>query len=418
MYRRQFVMRFQQLTGPVMAKGVEDTAFYRHYPLASLNEVGMDPLSFGTTREVFHQKNQERLEKWPHTMLTTFTHDTKRSEDVRARINVLSERAEEWEQALFRWHDLNQKYRTTLPDGRAVPDKNEEYLLYQTLIGTWPLYPLDAEARVNYINRIEQYLLKALKEAKIHTSWINPNEVYEKGVIEFIRHLLNLEPDNHFLKDFEAFIQPIVKAGMFNSLAQTLLKMTTPGIPDFYQGSVLWEFTLVDPDNRRPVDYSNRKHLLGMLKQKAEQDPTALLSHLMETPEDGRIKLYLIFRVLNFRRQHLALFQEGNYVPLEAKGEKARHVVAFSRKKGERVILVMVGRFYHQLADDRSFVDPTGEIWKDTFVVVPAELQGHYRDILRGVIVEVTPTQGVRLQEAFSKLPLVLLEKVFANKEP
>lgn len=408
-YRRNFVMRFQQLTGPVTAKGVEDTAFYRYYPLASLNEVGMDPERFGVSVEEFHKKNQERGQQWPHTLLATFTHDTKRSEDVRARINVLSENAEGWRQALYRWQDYNSSKKIRL-NKRNVPDNNEEYLLYQTLIGSWPLYPMDASARAQYIDRIDKYMNKALKEAKIHTSWINVNEEYEKGVQGFIHKILAPDSSNRFLTDFINYVRPIMRAGLFNSLAQILLKMTTPGIPDFYQGSELWEFTLVDPDNRRPVDYSNRRHLLQELKEQARQDCCALVSQLMETPEDGLIKLYLTMQGLGFRRDHADLFQYGDYVPLQAAGEKSRHIIAFSRTKDEHSLVVVVGRFYTQLLDISSSLPLGQEVWKDTHVLLSQN--GIYRDVLSGL--EFTPgnSHSLSIAQLFSKLPLVLLEKI------
>lgn len=409
-FRRHFVMRFQQLTGPVTAKGVEDTFFYRYYPLASLNEVGMDPKSFGTDVVLFHKKNQERLQKWPHTLLATSTHDTKRSEDVRSRINVLSENPEAWSEALNHWQGLNQEKKIII-DNREVPDRHEEFLLYQTLIGSWPLYPMDASARAQYIDRIEKYLIKALKEAKIHTSWINPNEPYEKGVREFIYKILNLESDNQFTNHFERFIQPIIKAGMFNSLSQIILKMTSPGIPDFYQGSELWEFNLVDPDNRRPIDYSNLRLLLSTLTQKAQEDSSLLVSHLMETPEDGRIKLYITSQILKFRQQHRALFQEGDYIPLEVVGKKSQHVIAFSRIKNQQKIIVAVGRFYTQLWNSSSN-DSCGEIWEDTSLVLPQELEGNYRDVLSGITVSSTQDRHLSLQCAFPKLPVTILEKI------
>jgi (1->4)-alpha-D-glucan 1-alpha-D-glucosylmutase len=409
-HRRDFVMRFQQITGPVTAKGVEDTAFYRYYPLASLNEVGMDPNSFGTDVPFFHQKSQEYLQKWPYTLVTTSTHDTKRSEDVRSRINVLSEIPEIWNEALHHWSSLN-KERKVLIENREVPANNEEFLLYQTLIGSWPLYPMDATARAQYIDRIEKYLIKAVKEAKVHTSWINPNEAYEKGVKEFIHRILNLEPDNSFIKEFEQFIQPIVKAGMFNSLSQTILKMTIPGIPDFYQGSELWEFSLVDPDNRRPVDYSNRQHLLALLKQKGQEDPGLLVSHLMETPEDGRIKLYMTSQILNFRKQHATLFQEGDYVPLEVRGEKSQNVVAFCRTKDQDQIIVAVSRFYTQLLNSQC-IDPIDKIWDQTSLLLPKQFEGQYRDILCGATISSEQGLILPLQKAFSRLPLTVLKKI------
>lgn len=410
-YRRDFVMRFQQLTGPVTAKGEEDTAFYRYYPLVSLNEVGMDPTQFGVEIEFFHTKNQERLQAWPHTLLATSTHDTKRNEDVRARINVLSENPERWNKALCHWNRLNRS-RKVIVNKREVPDVNEEFLLYQTLIGTWPLYAMDATTKAQYIDRIEKYMLKAIKEAKIHTSWVNPNDDYEKGVLEFTRRILDLEPDNLFLKEFEKFIQPIIRAGMFNSLSQTLIKMTTPGIPDFYQGSELWEFNLVDPDNRRPVDYSNRRNLLGMLKQKSQEDAQALVTHLMETPEDGRIKLYVTAQVLNFRLQNSHLFQQGSYLSIEIRGEKSKHIVAFNRGNDQKQILVVAGRFYTQLIENAEYIQPMGSIWKDTALILPLHLEGTYRDLLSGITFSSSQSHELSLEQIFSKLPIAILEKV------
>jgi (1->4)-alpha-D-glucan 1-alpha-D-glucosylmutase len=409
-YRKDFVIRFQQLTGPVTAKGEEDTAFYRYFPLASLNEVGMDPNSFGIDRDTFHKRNQERLRNWPHTLLATSTHDTKRSEDVRARINVLSENPERWKEALYQWSQFNQ-VRKIVVENREVPDHNEEFLLYQTLVGTWPLYPMDAQARAQYIERIEKYMLKAIKEAKIHTSWINPNEAYEKAVQEFVRRILDLDPDNLFLKHFEPFVRPLMRAGIFNSLSQTLLKMTTPGVPDFYQGNELWEFNLVDPDNRRPVDYSNRRHLLAMLNQKAKEDAGALVSHLMETPEDGRIKLYLTSQVLNFRLRNGSLFQQGDYLSLEVSGEKSQHVVAFGRIFDQKAMIVVTARFFTQLTDCESN-DPIGTVWENTTLSIPSHLTGNYRDVLSSLTFSVSADQALPLNQVFSKLPLAILEKI------
>ncbi len=409
-FRRLFVMRFQQLTGPVTAKGVEDTAFYRHYPLASLNEVGMDPSQFGTHRTDFHAKNQERKQNWPHTLLTTFTHDTKRSEDVRARMNVLSENPEAWQQALQCWSQLNKPFKVSL-DNRKIPDHNEEYLLYQTLIGSWPLHEMDINSRPKYIDRINKYMLKALKEAKVHTSWTNPYEAYEKGIQEFIGKILNPGQDNPFLEDFTQFIKPIIKAGLFNSLAQIVLKMTCPGIPDFYQGSELWEFTLVDPDNRHPVDYSNRRQLLEMIKQKKELDHGAFVSHLIKTPEDGLIKLYVTSQLLNFRMRASKLFQEGDYHPIESAGKKARQAVAFSRSWGQEHLLIGVGRFFTRLTNPATTL-PVGDVWEDTHLLVAPRLAGSYRDILSGQVVQIEADRPLFLFQAFAALPFFVLEKI------
>jgi (1->4)-alpha-D-glucan 1-alpha-D-glucosylmutase len=409
-YRRHFVMRFQQLTGPVMAKGAEDTAFYRFYPLASLNEVGMDHASFGTPLSVFHRKNLERLENWPHTLAATFTHDTKRSEDVRARLNALSETPKAWEEALQRWQHFNQIHKIILPDNREFPDRNEEFLLYQTLIGSWPLFPMDDLGRMQYQERIENYMIKAAREAKIHTSWINPNEVYEKGIQQFIQRVLHSKSNHQFLEDFERFLKPLSMAGIFNSLSQTTLKMTTPGIPDFYQGSELWEFTLVDPDNRRPVDYSHREHLLTMLKRRSQENLDELIGHLMENLEDGAIKLYIIWRILNFRAHYPFLFREGDYLPLEVIGAKARHVAAFSRIKGNHQIIVAVGRFYSQLPGFPTKM-PIGKVWDDTAILLPSQLEGNFREVLSGQTIKLNQNKELNLEQIFAKFPFAVLEK-------
>ncbi len=403
-FRRDFVFRFQQLTGPVAAKGEEDTAFYRYYPLASLNEVGMDLDRFGTTIEEFHLQNKERLDKWPHTFLATSTHDTKRSEDVRARINILSEIPEEWNTALYKWKELNHS-KKTVTEKNEIPDANEEYLIYQTLIGTWPLYPMDATARAHYIGRIEKYILKAIKEAKIHTSWVNPHVPYEQGVLEFIHRILDLEPSNQFLKEFEGFVQPIMKAGLYHSLSQLVLKMTVPGIPDFYQGSELWCFDLVDPDNRHSVDYSTRSNLLNILKQKGEEDTLGLVKHLMETPEDGRIKLYVTSKTLNFRLKHSELFQKGSYVPIEIKGTNKEHIIAFFREYEGKKIMIIVGRFLFHFIGNKTV--PLENIWNETSLMLTPDLEGEYCDILTGQ--KISLNQEISLEKLFSNLPLVIL---------
>lgn len=380
-----FVMRFQQLTGPVMAKGLEDTALYRRYPLASLNEVGMNPTSFGTTIEEFHQHNQEQLKKWPHTLVSTFTHDTKRSEDVRARLNVLSENPAAWQAALNRWRDLNRNERIN-----EAPDANEEYLLYQTLVGSWPLYPMDAP----YIQRIVAYMIKAMKEAKIHTSWVDPNEDYEWAVSQFIERILK---NQSFLQDFQSFIRPIMRAGMFNSLSQTLLKMTSPGVPDFYQGSELWSFTLVDPDNRQPVDYSHRINLLDAIRKEMENDRISFLSESLKHLEDGRLKLFLISQVLQFRKSHEELFQSGSYIPLTVKGPKEKHVIAYMRQDEKQSVIVVASRFLSEPIE-----------WADT--QLEGFVNGTYQEILSGTEIHVTEGK-VPVANLLSHLPFGLLTK-------
>jgi (1->4)-alpha-D-glucan 1-alpha-D-glucosylmutase len=263
-----FVMRFQQITGPVMAKGLEDTAFYVYNRLVSLNEVGGMPERFGTPIETFHGQNIERMKSWPHALIASSTHDTKRSEDVRARINVLSEIPDEWRRHLALWRRLNRK-RRLMVDGQFAPDRNEEYLFYQTLVGAWPVGEMDEAGYAGFRERIRGYMLKAIREAKVNTSWVNPNAIYEDAVMIFVDSVLSDARGNQFPKEFLPFRQKISHFGMFNSLSQTLLKITCPGVPDFYQGTEIWDFSLVDPDNRRPVDYGLRTEMLRGLGRRA-----------------------------------------------------------------------------------------------------------------------------------------------------
>lgn len=399
-FRHAFVMRLQQFTGPVMAKGAEDTAFYRYYPLASLNEVGMDFTHFGITAEYFHQKNLERMEFWSHTLLATSTHDSKRGEDVRARINVLSEMPEAWEQVLDRWSRLNDPIKPLAGDVK-VPDKNEEYLIYQTLIGSWPF---NHSPDGNYLNRINQYMMKALREAKIHTSWTDPNEEYEKGIFTFIEKILKEDLNPEFVIDFRKFIQPLIKAGIYNALSQLILKMTAPGVPDLYQGNELWTLTLVDPDNRHNVDFNDRLAGLETL-EKAQHEPARLVAHLMETPENGLIKMYLTMRILNFRKRDPLLFQEGDYIPLLAEGRHADHVVAFCRKTPSHHAIIVTGRFFSILSQDKP---PIGEVWTGTYLQLPNGLEGNYQDLLTG---QTFQSQGRKLDLSliFTHLPFVVL---------
>ncbi|HYQ92843.1 MAG TPA: malto-oligosyltrehalose synthase, partial [Candidatus Competibacteraceae bacterium] len=305
-----FAMKFQQYTGPLMAKGLEDTAFYRYNRLASLNEVGGDPTRFSVSVNGFHHANQERARLWPHSLLATSTHDSKRSEDVRARLNVLSEVPEAWEKRLQRWSRLNQNERR-LVDNKPAPSRNDEYLLYQTSLGAWPLEDLDEAGLEAFRQRIENYMLKAVKEAKVHSSWVNPNPEYEGAIVAFIQALLK-PGKNRFLEDFLPDQRRIARLGLFNSLSQTLIKLTAPGVPDIYQGTELWDFSLVDPDNRRPVDYERRRALLTELQtlvETAGDDLAGRVRGLLDRMEDGRPKLYVNWRTLRMRREQSELFR-------------------------------------------------------------------------------------------------------------
>jgi len=408
--RQLFAMRFQQLSAPVMAKGVEDTAFYRYYPLASLSEVGGDPAHFGVSLNAFHRRNLIRRELWPNSMSATSTHDTKRSEDVRARINVLSEAPGEWYRAIRRWRELNRAAKTRLDD-RYAPGANEEYLLYQTLVGTWPLYPMNPTEHEAYVRRIEGYMQKALHEAKVHTSWVNPNSAYEQAVTRFVERVLEPSPGNVFLQELRQFQAPISRAGMWNSLAQLLLKIASPGVPDFYQGADLWSFDLVDPDNRRPVNYDLRRQMLKSFEQHAAPDRAALVDRLRENPCDGAIKLYVTRQALRFRRDHRDLFAQGSYTALTAEGNRARHVVAFSRATANEILIALTGRFFLKLCNSHS--KPIGEMWGNTTVALPKRTEHKiFRDIFTGKTITAEHREGgpfLPVNKIFSHCPVALL---------
>jgi (1->4)-alpha-D-glucan 1-alpha-D-glucosylmutase len=340
----EFALRFAQLTSPVMAKGVEDTAFYRYHRLVSLNEVGGDPSAFGAPLEDFHRAMAEAAERWPEAMLTLSTHDTKRSGDVRARLNLLSELADAWESAVRRWMERNQSRKLA-----GWPDTNAEYLLYQTLVGAWPI---EAE-------RVGGFMAKATKEAKVHTSWIDPKPDYDEALQRFVADVMG---DPTFVAELETFLADyrLVERGRINSLSQTTLLLTCPGIPDIYQGTELWDLSLVDPDNRRAVDYASRRRLL---KELSDAEPELALRKAKE----GGPKLWLIHRVLDHRRRHPATYAApSGYDPLPASGLKAEHAVAFARSGG---LVVLVPRLVVGL----------GDRWGDTRVVVP---RGRWTNLL------------------------------------
>lgn len=408
--RRDFALRFQQLTSPVTAKGLEDTAFYRFYPLASLNEVGGEPALIGVSLERFHERNRDRQENWPHALSATSTHDTKRGEDTRARINVLSEIPEEWLRALYRWRELNRARKVSI-DGARAPDANEEYLVYQTLVGTWPLEGLTDENRADYARRLQEYMRKALKEAKQHTSWINPHEDYERAVSDFVAALLEPSASDAFIRDFEEFQKLTTRVGLLNSLSQTLLKTTAPGVPDFYQGTELWAFTLVDPDNRRQVDYELRRRLLASLREAGEGDVSEFAKSLLERPDDGRIKLFVTSRALSFRRGHASLFAHGEYVPLRASGSRAANVISFARVHEEEAAIVVASRFFTRLGVGREGpLSLQREAWGDTTLRLEGIEGGRFRDILTGREFEARDG-ALDVASLLSPLPVALLTR-------
>ena len=377
-----FTMRFQQFSGPLMAKGLEDTLFYVYNRLISLNEVGGDPGTFGVTVEEFHAFNQHQLAQWPHTLNATSTHDTKRSEDVRARLNVLSEIPEEWDQQVRRWQTLNDPWKRVTKK-RTIPDPNNEYFLYQTLVGALPSGN-DPREYQTFVQRVKEYVVKAVREAKVYTAWLRPDAEYEDGFVAFVDSILKDSDDNEFLAEFRLFQQKIAEYGIYNSLSQTLLKLTAPGVPDIYQGSELWDLSLVDPDNRRPVDYGERISYLQEIKRRCQTDIKSLLSDLQATRHDGRLKLFLITRTLAARRQYRAVFEQGDYRPLTVEGERAEHIVAFARTDHGHSAITVVPRFLTGLITPDQV--PYGKaVWGDTALVLPLDLKGPWRDALTDV---------------------------------
>ncbi|MGB7991873.1 MAG: malto-oligosyltrehalose synthase [Candidatus Methylophosphatis roskildensis] len=411
-----FAVKFQQFSSPVMAKGSEDTSFYIYNRLVSLNEVGGDPKAFGTTVSSFHGASQDRCRYWPHTMLASSTHDNKRSEDVRARINVLSEMPALWRLMLRRWSRINRSRRLNI-DGRAAPSPNDEYLIYQTLLGIWPLDDPDEAQLANYCARTQEYMLKAVREAKVHTSWINPDQAYESALSDFIAALLTPSGRNRFLADFAPVARRVARFGMFNSLSQTLVKLASPGVPDIYQGNELFDLSLVDPDNRRPVDYGMRDALLRDLEvrmQRGAGDCAAEARVLLDSIADGRAKLYVTWRALEVRRRHERLFRDGDYLALAPAGQFSDHLCAFARRLGDEAVVVVAPRLYSRLLGERD-VPPIGEqVWGDTEIGLgPLGLvAGSLYNEFSGEEVRLHQSNGtpsLSARQALSNFPVALL---------
>ncbi|WP_432725290.1 malto-oligosyltrehalose synthase [Variovorax sp. W6] len=416
---RRFAMRFQQFSAPVAAKGVEDTAFYRYFPLSSLNEVGGEPDLFGIEVEQFHALSADRALRWPHTMLATSTHDNKRSEDVRNRIDVLSEMPDEWMRALARWHGKCRGTRAQLPGGEA-PSRADEYLLYQTLLGTLPPGGLGVDELPAYTERICQYMRKAAREAKVHTRWTQPDEDYESAVEHFVREILAPAEDGEegaCLGDIRQLSDRLATIGAWNSLTLTLLKYGSPGVPDLYQGSELVALSLVDPDNRRPVDYVLRQRLLDELHAMAgEGDVAARAAAMAASPHDGRAKLWFIWRLLSLRREQPLLFRDGSYEPLVVEGPLSRHVVAFARRHGDQTVLVVAGRLFaaisrHDADAATAPMLPEPAKWADTTIRLPTGLAaGTFRNLLaREVVSTAGDADRLRLSDAFARMPWAAL---------
>jgi (1->4)-alpha-D-glucan 1-alpha-D-glucosylmutase len=374
--------------------------------------VGGSAKSFGISLDALHQSNQGRLKHSPDSMLTTSTHDTKRSEDVRNRLNVLSEIPQPWSAAVRRWQRMNVKFKRTLEDGRTAPDHNEEYLLYQTILGAWPWQMESRQDREHYVERLKQYASKALSEAKVNLSWINPDPEYVAAVHAFLDSILMPSAkgkENPFVASLETLLPQLRLFGAVNSLAQVVLKIASPGVPDFYQGSELWELTLVDPDNRRPVDYDVRARNLQALLELADKEGAgAVCREVLDKLADGRVKLWTMHRALALRREEHALFRRGEYVALEVSGERREDVIAFLRRDQAtgRSVVAVLPRFACTLMRGKVQL-PLGEAWGKDQLLLPVTPGTRYRNVFTDETVTVAE-DGVALSTVFATYPVGL----------
>lgn len=401
------ITRFQQLMPPLCAKSMEDTAFYRFGKLVSRNEVGSDPDMFTLELSAFHDACQRRLQMYPANLLATATHDHKRGEDVRARIAVISQLPAQWEQQVRRWMEMNQRFHTRVfPEEMKfvaydAPRITHEYMLYQMLVGAWPfeLQANDTEGLKAYGERIEAWFIKSIREAKWMSSWVQANEPYEEACTHFLHHILDPAISSEFLHSLVQFTEMLAPAGAINGLAQTVLRMTVPGIPDLYQGTELWDLSLVDPDNRRAVDYPLRAQIFQSNTHEATITP-AMLAHWRQ----GGIKQTIIHRLLDYRKQYPALFEAGDYQALYAQGMHGDRIVAFQRQHEEQRLLVVVPRFCHALLADHSSLSLAN--WQDTQLGL--RQPGRYRDIFTGTM-HMASDHGLPIATLFATLPLAVL---------
>ncbi|MBZ4335236.1 malto-oligosyltrehalose synthase [Corallococcus sp. AS-1-12] len=407
----RFAMKLQQVTGPVMAKGLEDTVFYIYNRLVSLNEVGGEPEHFGMRATTFHLRNQERAERWPASMLTSSTHDTKRSEDVRARINVLTELPEAWREKVRAWADLTQAFVSHLPTGPA-PSSNDVYLFFQTVVGAWPMGDAVPRAELQeFHRRVREYMGKAIKEAKVRTSWTNPDGAYDDAVARFVDACFDPARSQAFLDDVKAFKRRIERAGQHNALGQLLLKLASPGVADTYQGCELWDLSLVDPDNRRPVDYALRERLLTALDAAAAKDRPALCARLSRDFDDGQVKLFVLAEALRLRQRYADLFRAGGYGALELSGPRSPAAVGFARTHGDSVLIACAPRYTLEALESGGLA----QAYDGTFLNLPEAYAGMmFRNVFTGNTVR--PQQGpggvgLALGPLLAEFPVVLLER-------
>jgi len=402
----EFIRRWQQLTGAIMAKGFEDTTLYCFNRLISLNEVGGKPASSGLSIEEFHHWNKKRRKSWPHTMNATATHDTKRGEDTRARLNVLSEIPEEWETHFARWQEQNREKKKKV-EGMRVPEPNMEIFLYQTLLGAWPFSPEEIPA---FRERLRTYLIKAAREAKTFTSWLEPNQPYEEALLWFAQEILAEASGNNFLEDFLNFQKKIAFFGALNSLGQLLIKITSPGIPDFYQGTELWDLSMVDPDNRRPVDFQKREKYLNELMQEKSVSKISVPAGLLKSWEDGRAKLYLTRKAMRFRGENITIFQNGEYLPVPVSRHMREYIYAFCRRCGGRWTLTVVPRLTTRLVPTGEF--PLGSVWGESQLMLPRNASRNWRNILTGEEVDMPEGKGLAASEVLRTFPVALMTNV------
>ena len=413
-----FALKFQQLTGPVMAKGVEDTSFYVYNRFLSSNEVGGSMKAFGITPQVFHDSNRDRLRDSPEAMLTLSTHDTKRSEDVRARLNVISEMPSEWASTVRRWQRMAAPLKRKMEDERLAPDANEEYMLYQNIVGAWPWRFESPEpgkdGRQEFLERIQAYASKALSESKVNLSWLNPNPDYDQAVQAFLAELLLPDKrgrDSRFVQILNTILPQLQFFGAINSLAQTLVKLTSPGVPDFYQGTECWELTLVDPDNRRPVDYEFRTNLLSQMNAlEASAGALAVCKEALENLPDGRIKQWTSTKTLHLRAAQPDLFRKGEYHALEVKGSLKEHAVAFLRVHEGKSVLVVIPRFARTLMRGKTEF-PLGEVWGDSTIQLPEGTPGGFTNIFTGESLATDDERTLPLSAIFADFPVAVLTR-------
>ena len=402
----RFVLRFQQWSAPAMAKGLEDTSFYIFNRLASLNEVGGDPRTFGSTVGAFHRACRQRAAHWPHSLLASSTHDNKRSEDVRARIDVLSEMPGAWRLALRRWRQFNRRHRSEV-DGEEAPSRNDEYLFYQTLVGAWPLGKMSQRALDALRVRLQAYMQKATREAKAITSWVNVNAAYEAALERFVDGALGTLAGSPFLNDFTPLAQRIAFAGCVNSLAQTTLKFAVPGVPDTYQGTEVWDFSLVDPDNRRPVDYAARESLL----HKVCRRPAA---QLLETWQDGGVKMLVTASLLELRKRRASWFERATYRPVRVRGAHKNSVCAFMRVAGGSHLLCAVPRLWQGIVTSDATWPVGDDVWADTTLVLDVPV-AQWRNVITGEVQRpLVERAGARLAvgAALATFPVAVFEEM------